>query len=628
MGQSCNGGQRSQATEPVGTPYAPTTSETARREGPRVPIRVNGFRTALSATDSAKDGKRPSSWHTYYALGPVLGDGISAQVYEGAALTPVSFISSSYSSSLWKSCSAGACQGESGRRVAIKKFHRSGSRAFKKELAALQRVGTHPNILRLLESYGGFDGEDVLVLEFCDGSTVYDWYAKEFSNGGLPEPLITSLVYQLLHALEHLVSCGVEHQDVKPENMMMYDVSIKRACAELKLGDFGWATVAPSQAEGGAPTSKSRTQVAGSLWYAPPELNPPVDGISVAADALVDSQGRPLRGRSDMWSVGVVAYLLLVGHNPFNEALKLPPADQDNEVLRLAARANFNMKSEKWTRLCTEARDFVSSLLQVVPQARHSAKKALTHPFITRWLSSSNRSEPPFTRTEAEWERREQAWDALDGFQQLGWLAVARAVSDPELEPQVRKASFEGMERETLKGDLMIAAASSYAQQLAAEMVSQPIGLWLVSRPAWSEVLRLAFGYLDVDGDGYLSPEDLAAHVVTSLLEENTVGVAADTTLDPAAQASVMAQHWVARWQQGLAFPAGRAGKGLQFQCFRSALLSLRSDFGDGRGRNDGSDGYLHPSFSHIFPGTADHDEEEISWTDFSCTSVNTSTCS
>ena len=83
----------------------------------------------------------------------------------------------------------------------------------------------------------------MFLAEWMPSVSLCDWharYAKEFSNGGLPEPLITSLVYQLLHALEHLVSCGVEHQDVKPENMMMYDVSIKRACAELKLGDFGW----------------------------------------------------------------------------------------------------------------------------------------------------------------------------------------------------------------------------------------------------------------------------------------------------------------------------------------------------------------------------------------------------
>ena len=41
------------------------------------------------------------------------------------------------------------------------------------------QVGTHPNVLRLLESYQGFNREDVLVLEYCDGSTLYDLYARE-----------------------------------------------------------------------------------------------------------------------------------------------------------------------------------------------------------------------------------------------------------------------------------------------------------------------------------------------------------------------------------------------------------------------------------------------------------------
>merc|ERR1719183_2483635 len=110
----------------------------------------------------------------------------------------------------------------------------------------------------------------------------------------------------------------------------------------------------------GGPIYKPPATGAGSLWYAPPELNPPVKGIPHDTTPVLDDAGNPVRGRSDMWSVGVVVYLLLVGHNPFNAALKLQSQDAiDNEVMWLAALGHFNRRAEKWLRLNVDARDFI-----------------------------------------------------------------------------------------------------------------------------------------------------------------------------------------------------------------------------------------------------------------------------
>ncbi|CAE7666357.1 CPK3, partial [Symbiodinium pilosum] len=226
--------------------------------------------------------------------------------------------------------------------VAIKQFRKPGTRSFQLELSALMRIGVHPHIVRLLESYSG-DSEDALVLEYCDSLTLYDLVVRRHHTkeqfGNL---LVSRLIHQLLLAVDHVASCGISHQDVKPENLMLCDLSVEEERVRLKLGDFGWAVLSADQ---GPPAPAG----AGSLWYAPPELNPPVDGTSIFPGAVV--------GKSDMWSSGVVIYLLLVGHNPFYAASKLKDVHKvEQEVIRMVAKGSFDRSSPAWTALSKDVK--------------------------------------------------------------------------------------------------------------------------------------------------------------------------------------------------------------------------------------------------------------------------------
>mmetsp|Transcript_28667 Transcript_28667/g.66488 ORF Transcript_28667/g.66488 Transcript_28667/m.66488 type:complete len:682 (+) Transcript_28667:79-2124(+) len=661
MGQSCNVGStsRSGATNAVFTlhgrgnlPAYPTATDVTIKEVTRqkdesqetlrAPVHTGAFRVTVvkpQQQDSSTNGQQlQQGWRHLYALGPMLGDGISAKVFEAEALTQTIDLVEAGSAkdsafSMWKHCTHGhSCFSERGRRVAIKKFHRAGSRAFRKELNALQRVGVHPHVLRLLQSYEGFDGEDVLVLEYCDGATVYDLYAREFQNGGLPERLITKLVRQLLLALEHIAACGVEHQDVKPENMMLYDVSVQNAHAELKLGDFGWATVNPNgQDESTVPPSTLATG-AGSLWYAPPELNPPVKGLPVDCTPPKDGTGRPIRGRSDIWSVGVVAYLLLVGHNPFNAALeKKDPQEVDNAVLRLAAQGNFNQRSDKWMSLSLDAREFITGLLKVEMRNRPSATEAAHHPFLQKRPGAKGASGSVFFHGPVpEANEREAAWDRLDGFQQLAWIAIVRAVSEPEIDRQTTAAALDAMKRgketSVIHDD---GSKSKYMLHLAKELVSAPVGQWLLQRPVWSEVLRLAFGYLDVDGDGILAAKDLALHIAVL---PPTTAHATNEPIMSIQDAQFMAVKWVAKWQptQASTQLKGQVKRGIEMQGFRAALVAgqpaeslfepveiQNQQHQDGSASGGARDAQPLPgSFRGVMPGAGDQDEEEISWAD------------
>lgn len=514
------------------------------------------------------------SWRRWYVPGRELGRGISATVCEaeavvkafgGAEKLPMGFCGGSM---------VPGCIPEKGRRVAIKRFKKVGSRSFQTELGALTRVGVHPHIIRLLESYEDCEGEDVLILEFCDGGTVFDAYAQARKNGDLmPELLVARLVRQLLLALEHIVACGVEHQDVKPENMMLYGDSLPEHRAELKLGDFGWATAASNQR---VPNSALPAEGAGSLWYAPPELNPPLEDPNGKQPSPVLGLTRPV-GRSDMWSVGVVVYLLIVGQNPFNSAMKQrSPKAIEEEVIRLVADAQYDTSCTRWLELPPDARDFVEAMLQVNPHDRLSASDALRHPYLVRRLARCSEVAPP--EPAWRWADREDSWLRLDGFQRLAWVAVVRAVSEPELSREVVASATRAMRTSnTSRGAL----ESAYIWHLARELSASPVHIWLQGQGAWAEVLRLSFRYLDVDNDGVLSPKDLVSHLVSP-------GADAGAHSD----AWSAAHLWVARWAKPHAKSQGprSAGlAGLDPTNFRSALLaSPRAD--SSRALGDGVD--------------------------------------
>lgn len=570
-----------------------TSSSFRRREDDSwVAFHANALQVCVTASKDSRN-LQSCSWRLSYAPGRMLGDGVSAKVYEAEAMAPSRtqaappLLQDGWFSS---SCGAGLgvtqCFRERSRRVAIKRYHKAGSKTFMKELAAMRRVGIHPNVLRLLESYQGFGGEDVLVLEYCNGSTLYDLYAREHASGGIPERLIARLMRQLMLALEHIHSRGVEHQDVKPENMMLYDVSVIQCTGDLKIGDFGWAALAPPP---GTMANRPPSSGAGSLWYAPPELNPPVLGIALVSDPPeVDEFGNDmLLGRCDMWSAGVVLYLLCVGHNPFNAALqKLAPEAVDDEVLRLAAAGSFNRRSERWITLAEETQDLIALMIAVPRRARPSATVVLKHNFFSKRANAKGSEGSIFFHgVGPSWLDHQEIWGRMDGLQRLGWTAVARAVSECELDRGVVNSALLAEAQEKRRLSQLAGASSSslhreasYLWQLARELATTPVFQWIQDKGNWAEIMALGFRYLDVDGDGRLGVEDLLAHVENRTVEASLAAGGGSGTGEAIvgrdAERNVRNQvcQWVARWQEAAAHSS--APGYLLLSHFREALLS------------------------------------------------------
>lgn len=284
----------------------------------------------------------------------------------------------------------------------------------------------------------------------------------------------------------------------------------------------------------------------GSLWYASPELNPQLEGQGPAAPPV----NAPL-GACDMWSVGIIAYLLLLGHSPFNVALRERDHEaQEAKVIRLAAEGAINTESRVWSCLPEESRDFINRLIQVEPAKRMTPLEAWSHPFVARGAARTEGRGGYLAKLPALLPVADVVWRRIDQFQRLCWITFAHAVAEPELVELRAFQMFIVQQR---------MSAHSYLHQLAVEIAAVAQPSWFQRKTVWIDALRLAFCYLDADSDGVLSVEDLSEHLVS----EDSVQVA---------------QQWVQKWYQP---PAGADGertnpskRGITFSGFTWALCS------------------------------------------------------
>lgn len=202
----------------------------------------------------------------------------------------------------------------------------------------------HPHIARLIDVYESDEHMD-LVMECMEGGELLDRIReqKRFSEKDTAEHC-----WQMLLALNYIHSHGMIHCDVKLENFM-YDHKGKES-NHLKLIDFGFSKMCDKKAE-------LRRKACGTLSYTAPEV-------------LEWIYSQPC----DMWSMGVIVFVLLAGYMPFSG----PEADQ----MKAIAKGDYVMKQERWNTISEEAKNFVKALLEVDPKKRLTAEAALNHPFI------------------------------------------------------------------------------------------------------------------------------------------------------------------------------------------------------------------------------------------------------
>lgn len=215
----------------------------------------------------------------------------------------------------------------------------------RREVKILQLLSGHPNVVQF---NAVFESDEMvyIVMEVCDGGELLDRILSK-KDSRYSEKDAADVVRQMLNvvALCHLK--GVVHRDLKPENFLFKS---QKEDSILKATDFGLSDFRKP--------GKYFTDVVGSAYYVAPEV--------------LKRRSGP---ESDVWSIGVISYILLCGRRPFWDKTE---AGIFNEVLK--KKPDFREKP--WPGISASAKDFVKRLLKKDPRSRLTAAQALSHPWV------------------------------------------------------------------------------------------------------------------------------------------------------------------------------------------------------------------------------------------------------
>lgn len=211
----------------------------------------------------------------------------------------------------------------------------------KNEIEVLRKL-SHPTIIKVFE-YFEDEHRLYIVLEKCDGGELF----YEISNkGSLSEQVSAVICKQLFSCIMYLHDNNIVHRDLKPENILLED---KGDLVNIKLIDFGTAVKLNPR--------EKLSEMIGSSYYISPEI------IAGSYDE-----------KCDMWSLGVILYILLCGMPPFT-------GNSTKQILQKIGLGKYSMEGNIWNTVSKEAKDLVRKLI-CPAVTRITAKEALMHPWI------------------------------------------------------------------------------------------------------------------------------------------------------------------------------------------------------------------------------------------------------
>ncbi|XP_045907607.1 death-associated protein kinase 3 [Micropterus dolomieu] len=248
----------------------------------------------------------------------------------------------------------------------IKKRRLSSSRRgvsreeIEREVNILREI-QHSNIITLHDIFEN-KTDVILILELVSGGELFDFLAEKES---LTEEEATQFLKQILDGVQYLHSKRIAHFDLKPENIMLLDKNVPNP--RIKLIDFG---IAHQIKEG-----NEFKNIFGTPEFVAPEI----------------VNYEPLGLEADMWSIGVITYILLSGASPFLGETK-------QETLTNISAVNYDFDEEYFSNTSELAKDFIRRLLVKDPKKRMTIDDSLEHPWIKVSTHKEDRDHKPERR--------------------------------------------------------------------------------------------------------------------------------------------------------------------------------------------------------------------------------------
>ncbi|CAL9137370.1 unnamed protein product [Musa hybrid cultivar] len=353
-----------------------------------------------------------------------------------------------------------------------------------REIQIMHHLSEHPNVVRIKGTY-----EDTLfvhlVMELCAGGELFD---RIIQKGHYSERKAAQLIKTIVGVVEACHSLGVMHRDLKPENFLFASADEDAA---LKATDFGLSVFYKP--------GDTFSDVVGSPYYVAPEVL------------------RKLYGpEADVWSAGVILYILLSGVPPFW-------AESEAGIFRHILQGRLDFESEPWPGISDSAKDLIRNMLNRDPKKRFTAHQVLCHPWITddnvapdrpldsavlsrlKQFSAMNKLKKMALRVIAESLSEEEIGGLKELFKMID-TDNSGTITFDELKEGLRRVGSELMESEIHAlmdaADIDRSGTIDYGEFLAATVH--------MNKLEREENLMSAFSFFDKDGSGYITIDELS----------------------------------------------------------------------------------------------------------------------
>ncbi|OMO64849.1 hypothetical protein COLO4_31769 [Corchorus olitorius] len=353
----------------------------------------------------------------------------------------------------------------------------------KREVQIMQHLSGQPNIVEFRGAYE--DRQSVhLVMELCAGGELFD---KIIAQGHYSERAAAAICRAVVNVVHVCHFMGVMHRDLKPENFLL---SSKDEGAMMKATDFGLSVFIEE--------GKVYRDIVGSAYYVAPEV-------------LRRSYGKEI----DIWSAGVMLYILLSGVPPFW-------AETEKGIFDAIIEGALDFESQPWPSISESAKDLVRKMLTMDPKKRFTSAQVLEHPWLRE---GGDASDKPIDSAVLS---RLKQFRAMNKMKKLALKVIAENLSEEEIKGL--KATFTNMDTdksgtityEELKtglarlGSKLSEAEVKQLMEAAdvdgngtidyIEFISATMHRYRLER---DEHLYKAFQFFDKDNSGYITKDEL-----------------------------------------------------------------------------------------------------------------------